>query len=277
MIQARGLRKVFQDIVAVDGVDVDVPAGHWFLFVGHNGAGKTTTIKMLAGLLPPSAGRVLLAGIDPQKDPIGARRAMGYLPERFEPYDYLTPREYLAFVADVHKIDRAVARKRAEALLALFELDPHASKILRGFSQGMRKKVGLAAAMIHDPQVLFLDEPTATLDPPTSHLVRKVLRGFCAEGRTVFMSTHILGLAERECDRIGVLHRGRISLLATPDELAASHPGKSLEEVVLELTGGLEQQRIDTFFSAFPRREPTPPRASDPIAETPPRGVKKTG
>lgn len=251
-IEARGLRKRFAELVAVDGVDLTIPSGSWFLFVGHNGAGKTTTIKMLAGLLPPSEGKVRIAGIDPAKDPIGVRRAIGYLPERFEPYDYLTPREYLAFVADIHRIDRAVARVRIDSLLELFDLDRHASKILRGFSQGMRKKVGLSAALVHDPAVLFLDEPTATLDPPTSHLIRRVLRRLCSEGKTVFMSTHILGLAERECDRVGVLHGGRISLEASPTELAASHPGKTLEEVVLELTGGVEEQRIERFFGRFP-------------------------
>lgn len=253
MIQAIGLSKRFADVAAVESLDLTVPEGTWFLFVGHNGAGKTTTIKMLAGLLPPSSGRVLLAGFDPEKDPIRARRAMGYLPERFEPYDYLTPREYLSFVSDVHGIDPALARARMESLLALFDLEKHAAKILRGFSQGMRKKVGLCAALIHDPPVLFLDEPTATLDPPTSHLIRRVLRRLCTEGRkTVFMSTHILGLAERECDTIGVLHGGRMKLLTTPDELSAKHPGKNLEEVVLELTGGLEEARLEKFFASFP-------------------------
>ena len=253
MIRATGLRKTFGDFVAVDSIDLEIPSGTWFLFVGHNGAGKTTTIKMLSGLLPPSAGRVVVAGIDPAKEPIAVRRAMGYLPERFEPYDYLTPREYLAFVADVHGLQRPTALARTEALLALFDLTAHGSKILRGFSQGMRKKVGLAAALLHDPEVLFLDEPTATLDPPTSHLIRRVLRRLCAQGKTVFMSTHILGLAERECDRIGVLHHGRISMTATPDELARKYPGKTLEEVVLELTGGVEEQRIERFFKDFPR------------------------
>lgn len=253
MIRATGLSKRFAEVTAVESLDLHVPEGTWFLFVGHNGAGKTTTIKMLAGLLPPSTGRVLLAGFDPEKEPIRARRAMGYLPERFEPYDYLTPREYLAFVGDVHRIDREIARRRMDSLLALFDLEAHASKILRGFSQGMRKKVGLCAALLHDPPVLFLDEPTATLDPPTSHLIRRVLRRLCTEGRkTVFMSTHILGLAERECDAIGVLHGGRMKLLTTPGELAARHPGKNLEEVVLELTGGLEEERIQRFFDGFP-------------------------
>ena len=252
MIRATGLSKRFDSQVAVEGLDLHVPEGTWFLFVGHNGAGKTTTIKMLAGLLPPTTGRVLLAGVDPEKDPMRARQTMGYLPERFEPYDYLTPREYLSFVSDVHKLDPQIARARMESLLALFDLEKHAAKILRGFSQGMRKKVGLCAALIHDPPVLFLDEPTATLDPPTSHLIRRVLRRLCTEGRkTVFMSTHILGLAERECDTIGVLHGGRMKLLTTPTELAAKHPGKNLEEVVLELTGGLEDERLAKFFESF--------------------------
>ena len=253
MIRATALRKTFGDFLAVDSLDLDIPAGTWFLFVGHNGAGKTTTIKMLAGLLPPSSGKVVVAGLDPAREPIAVRRAMGYLPERFEPYDYLTPREYLAFVADVHGIEHAKAVARTEALLTLFDLTAHGSKILRGFSQGMRKKVGLSAALLHDPQVLFLDEPTATLDPPTSHLIRRVLRRLCTQGKTVFMSTHILGLAERECDRIGVLHRGRISMTATPAELAAKYPGKSLEEVVLDLTGGEDEQRIERFFAEYPR------------------------
>jgi len=253
VIRAEGLRKTFGDFVAVESLDLEIPSGTWFLFVGHNGAGKTTTIKMLAGLLPPTSGHVVVAGLDPTREPIAVRRAMGYLPERFEPYDYLTPREYLAFVADVHGIPTDLATTRIEALLALFDLTAHGSRILRGFSQGMRKKVGLSAALVHDPQVLFLDEPTATLDPPTSHLIRRVLRRLCSEGKTVFMSTHILGLAERECDRIGVLHRGKISLTATPGELAQRYPGKSLEEVVLELTGGVEEQRIERFFKEYPK------------------------
>ncbi len=256
MIEARGLGRRFGRVVAVDRLDLVVPRGTWFLFVGHNGAGKTTTIRMLAGLLAPTSGRVLLDGVDPASDPIGCRRAIGYLPERFEPYDHLTPVEYLDFVADVHRLDRPLADARIDALLRLFELDAHRSKLLRGYSQGMRKKVGLAAALLHDPKILFLDEPTATLDPPTSHLIRRVLRRFCAEGKTVFMSTHILGLAERECDRIGVLHGGRISLLATPEELAARYPGRSLEEVVLQLTGGDRDDRIEQFFREFPRTTP---------------------
>ena len=248
MIVAKNVTKRFGDTLAVDDLNLSIDSGTWFLMVGHNGAGKTTTIRMLSGLLPPTSGHMEVGGIDPRKDPVGVRKRVGYLPERFEPYDYLSPREYLKFIADVHELDPASTSDGIERLLDLLDLAEQGDALMRGFSQGMKKKVGLCAALIHDPPVLFLDEPTATLDPRTSHLIRKLIRELANRGKTVFMSTHILGIAEQQCDRIVMLDRGHVLLDKSPHELASTHPGQSLEDVFLELSGGTNAERVDKFL-----------------------------
>lgn len=248
MIEAHDVTKNFGSNIAVDDLNLTVDESQWFLMVGHNGAGKTTTIRMLAGLLPPTKGRMRVAGVDPREDPVGARRRLGYLPERFEPYDYLSPREYLRFISDVHGLDTARQSKSIESLLELLDLEEHGDELMRGFSQGMKKKVGLCAALIHDPPVLFLDEPTATLDPRTSHLIRKLIRELANRGKTIFMSTHILGIAEQECDRIVMLDRGHVLLDASPGTLSEDYPGRSLEDVFLEIGGGTSEDRIAKYL-----------------------------
>ncbi len=248
MIEARGLTKRYGEKLALDELDLAIGAGEWFLYLGLNGAGKSTTMQLLMGLTGRTAGAARVAGFDPWREGSALRRAVGYLPQDFTPYDYLTGRENLRFVGDMHGLARVDRDRRADRLLELLDLDVDAERLTRDYSHGMRKKLGLAAALIHEPRVLILDEPTAELDPRTSDLVRRVLRGLADQGVTVMMSTHILGTTEKHCDRVGILHAGRLLRVERPADLAAEFPGRSLEDVFLELTGGAEGDPVRTWL-----------------------------
>jgi ABC-2 type transport system ATP-binding protein len=244
LVQARGLRKLFRNVVAVDSVDLDVTEGEIFGFLGPNGAGKTTTIKMLIGLLRPTAGTALIGGHDIERDPIGAKRLIGYVPD--EPYlpEKLTAREYLQFVGGLYRLPAAQVQRRGEDLLRLFDLSEHGNALLGGYSHGMRQKAALAGALLHDPRVLFLDEPTVGLDPRSARLIKDILRQLAARGTAVFLTTHILEIAERLCDRVAIILGGRIIAAGTIDELRAGTHDQSLEDIFLGLTGGAEYAEI---------------------------------
>lgn len=247
-IEVRGLTKVYEGRRVVDGLDLTAQEGEHYLFLGHNGAGKTTTIKMLLGLVPPSGGQARVLGLDIRKDRRAIHQAVGYMPESLRPYEYLTGREYLEFVGDVYALGRAELDGRIERLLVLLELTGAADQLVRGYSLGMRKKLGFAAALLHEPRVLFLDEPTADLDPRAAGMVRKLIRGLCDRGRTVFMTTHILTHAEGVCDRVGILHQGRLIAEGDPRVLRERHGGVDLEDLFLELTGRIEEARLHDYF-----------------------------
>ncbi len=244
LIEAVALRKSYGDTQAVKGIDLQIMPGEIFGFLGPNGAGKTTTIKMLVGLLRPSGGVARIGGHDIQREPIAAKRLLGYVPD--QPYlpEKLTAREFLEFIAGLYQLDRAVARRRGEELLRLFDLDERGDELIGGYSHGMRQKTALAGALLHNPQAFFLDEPTVGLDPRSARLIKDLLREVAGRGTAVFMSTHILEIAERMCDRVAIISEGRIIAIGTMDELRAGRSGESLEDIFLELTGGAEEAEI---------------------------------
>ena len=237
MIQFENVTKSYGGgkVKAVDGLDMTVEDGKVFGFIGPNGAGKTTTIKMLTGILTPNEGRVLLNGIDMAKDPIAAKRAFGFVPDAFDMYERLTGMEYLNFMADVYGVDAARRKAHIEKYLGLFELEAAANQQIRSYSRGMKQKLAITGALIHEPSIWVLDEPMVGLDPQSVFLLKEEMRHHADSGRTVFFSTHVLDVAERLCDEIGIIHHGRLIAKGTLDELRKGDRDSSLEEVFLEL------------------------------------------
>ncbi|HEU5014670.1 MAG TPA: ABC transporter ATP-binding protein [Roseiflexaceae bacterium] len=244
MIEAIGLQKSYGDTQAVKGVDLHVQPGEIFGFLGPNGAGKTTTIKMLIGLLRPTAGVARIGGHDIQREPIAAKSLIGYVPD--EPYlpEKLSAREFLDFTAGLYQLDQVEARRRGEELLRLFGLHDRGDEMLGGYSHGMRQKAALAGALLHNPKAFFLDEPTVGLDPRSARLIKDILREVSERGTAVFMTTHILEIAERMCDRVAIISDGRVIAVGTMEELRAGRTGESLEDIFLDLTGGAEEAEI---------------------------------
>jgi ABC-2 type transport system ATP-binding protein len=240
-LQTKDLVKHF-DRPAVDGLDLAVRTGEFYALLGPNGAGKTTTLRMIAGLLRPDAGTITLAGIDALADPVAAKRITAWISDEPMIYDKLTPLEYLEFVAGLWGVDGKLAEARARDLLAWLELAPHADERCEGFSKGMRQKVALAGALVHEPQLIILDEPLTGLDAGSARQVKSVLRERVSAGGTVIMTTHILEVAERMADRIGVIAHGRLIAEGTLEELrlkagngAGSAGNASLEDTFLAL------------------------------------------
>jgi ABC-2 type transport system ATP-binding protein len=248
VIEAQGLTRSFQGRNVVDRLELWAEAGEWYIFLGHNGAGKTTTIKMLLGLLQPSSGTGRVLGCDIRRDRTRIHQLTGYMPENLRPYEYLTGAEYLEFVGDVYRLERGRCLERIAGLVELLEMGPVANKLIKGYSLGTKKKLGFAAALLHEPKVLFLDEPTADLDPRAAELVRRLIRALCDRGMTVFMTTHILSHAERFCDKVGILNRGRLIVQESPSVLRAQHDGADLEQIFLRLTGDVEDDRVARFL-----------------------------
>ena len=242
-LEISGLRKVF-DRPAVDSLDLKVRAGEFYALLGPNGAGKTTTLRMVAGLLRPDAGAISVGGIDALADPVAAKQIMAWISDEPMIYDKLTPREYLEFVAGLWGISPDVAEARAQELLSWLDLTAHANERCEGFSKGMRQKVALAGALVHDPRVIILDEPLTGLDAGSARQVKSVLRERVNAGGTIVMTTHILEVAERMADRIGVIAHGRLIAEGTLDELrvaagaqvgANAAAGGTLEDTFLAL------------------------------------------
>jgi ABC-2 type transport system ATP-binding protein len=246
LIETRNLVKKFGDKVAVNDVTFEVHAGEVFGFLGPNGAGKTTTIKIIAGLLQPTSGSVRVAGYDVQAQPLEAKAASGYVPDTPNLYAKLTGRELLRFVGDLYNLDRAQVVRRIDELLRVLDLSAAADDTVDSYSHGMQQKASLAAALMHDPKVLVLDEPTVGLDPKSARLIKDILRQMAERGAAVFLSTHILEIAERMCDRIGIINNGVLIASGTMSELRSL--GKSgetsLEDIFLSLTGGAEEAEI---------------------------------
>jgi ABC-2 type transport system ATP-binding protein len=217
-LEISGLRKAF-DRPAVDGLDLKVREGEFYALLGPNGAGKTTTLRMVAGLLRPDSGAISVSGIDALADPVAAKQIMAWISDEPMIYDKLTPREYLEFVAGLWGIAPDVAEARTQDLLSWLDLTAHANERCEGFSKGMRQKVALAGALVHDPRVIILDEPLTGLDAGSARQVKSVLRERVDAGGTIVMTTHILEVAERMADRIGVIAHGRLIAEGTLDEL----------------------------------------------------------
>jgi ABC-2 type transport system ATP-binding protein len=238
-VDIRGLCKRF-DRPAVDRLDLRVRAGEFYALLGPNGAGKTTTLKMVAGLLRPDSGSISILGIDALADPVAAKRVMAWISDEPMIYDKLTPIEYLAFIGGLWGIDAAATEARAHDLLEWLDLGGHAHERCEGFSKGMRQKVALAGALVHDPRVIILDEPLTGLDAASARQVKAVLRERVAAGGTVIMTTHILEVAERMADRIGILAGGRLIAEGTLDELRgqAGMTTTTLEDTFLSLVAG---------------------------------------
>jgi len=236
MLLARGLSKSFGR-PAVDNLDLSIAAGEIYALLGPNGAGKTTTLRMVCGLLTPDAGSIAIAGVDALADPAGAKRLTAWLPDEPLLYDRLNPLEYLEFVAGLWQVPAELARSRAEALLVELELWPHRAERCEGFSRGMRQKTALAGALLHDPALLIMDEPLSGLDAAASRQVKDLLRERAQSGRTVVLTTHVLEVAERLADRIGIIAAGRMRAEGTFAELRGqSNSGSTLEDVFLHLT-----------------------------------------
>jgi ABC-2 type transport system ATP-binding protein len=235
-LSVRGLRKSFAR-PAVDGLDLHVRAGEFYMLLGPNGAGKTTTLRMVSGLLKPDAGAISVFGIDALNDPVAAKQIMGWLSDEPMIYDRLTPSEYLAFVAGLWRVEPALADIRARDLLRWLGLERHAHERCEGFSRGMRQKVALAGALVHEPKLIILDEPLTGLDAGSARLVKDVLAARVRAGNTVIMTTHILEIAERMADRIGVIANGRLIAQGTLAELAraAGRGTANLEELFLAM------------------------------------------
>src|SRR5512142_1013105 len=246
LIETRNLVKRYGDKLAVRDVSFDVRAGEIFGFLGPNGAGKTTTIKIIVGLLRPTSGSVKVGGYDVQQQPLQAKAASGYVPDTPNLYAKLTGRELLRFVGDLYDLDRKLATQRVDDLLRMFDLAGAANDTIDSYSHGMQQKTALAAALMHDPKVLVLDEPTVGLDPKSARLIKDILRQMAERGTAVFLSTHILEIAERMCDRIGIINQRRLIATGTMDELRAQDKAgqASLEDIFLSLTGGAEEAEI---------------------------------
>ena len=253
-VELAALGKRFGDVAAVEGVSLAVAPGEVFGLLGPNGAGKTTLLRMACGLLAPSSGRVMVCGVDVWRDPLRAKRLLGYLDEEPLLYPNLSGREFLDLVGDLYSVPRGGERERRIArLLAVLELEDKQHELIAGYSHGMRNKIGLAALLLYEPRVLLLDEPTNGLDPRSARRVRDLLRELADHGVAVVLSTHILEIAQALCDRIAIVDRGRAVAVGTVDELRA-HAGSahaSLEDLFLELTGGPEDRAlVDRLLSA---------------------------
>ncbi|MBV8170349.1 MAG: ABC transporter ATP-binding protein [Candidatus Eremiobacteraeota bacterium] len=242
------LTKRFGGTTAVDDISFAVAPGEIFGFLGPNGAGKTTTIKILTGLLRPTTGRATICGFDITSHPVEAKRLFGYVPDEPALYPKLTALEFLSFVGDMYAMNPARKQARIRELLSLFELRADAGALLESYSHGMRQKVALCAALLHDPKIYFLDEPTVGLDPKSARMLKDIVRALTRAGGAVMMSTHIMEIAESLCDRVAIIDHGRIAAIGTVSELRELRGRDTLEEVFLHLTGGFEDHRIAEIF-----------------------------
>lgn len=243
-LEIRNLSKSF-DKPAVADLTLEIARGQVYALLGPNGAGKTTTLRMVSGLMTPDAGSITVCGIDVATDPVAAKRVTAWVPDEPLIYDKLSPREYLAFVAGLWAIDPDTAARRTEDLVAWLGLSAHADDRCQGFSKGMRQKVALAGALIHEPELIILDEPLTGLDAGSARQVKGVLRDRVSRGVTVIMTTHILDVAERMADRIGVIAHGRLAAEGTLDDLrhSSGSSAASLEDIFLEVVADADLLR----------------------------------
>ena len=251
MIHIENLSKRFGAFAALSDLNLEIPTGEVFGFLGPNGAGKTTTMKIMVGLMRPSGGRVCINGIDVGADPIAARRTIGYIPDHPYLYEKLTAREFLLFIAGLYGCERGEGIVRALQWLKLFDLDEWADELIESYSHGMKQRLAMAAALLHRPRVLIVDEPMVGLDPRGSVLVKMLLRRLCqTEHLTVFLSTHLLEVAEELCDRVAILHHGRVVAQGSIEAIRAQvgTAGAGLEDLFLQLTGALD---VEAALKAF--------------------------
>jgi ABC-2 type transport system ATP-binding protein len=239
MIELKALTKRYGAFTAVDAIDLTVPKGELFGFLGPNGAGKTTTLRMIAGILQPTAGTVRIAGIDLAADPIAAKAKLGFIPDRPFIYEKLTGAEFLRFVAGLYDQSGDPVERRMTELLALFDLLAWKDELVESYSHGMRQKLIISSAFLHRPEVIVVDEPMVGLDPKAAKVLKDLFREYTRRGHTIMMSTHTLEVAQSLCDRVGIIQNGKIRACGTMSELrahaAAGEAG--LEDIFLRLTG----------------------------------------
>jgi ABC-2 type transport system ATP-binding protein len=248
VIKIKNLSKVFGSFPAVDDLNLEISRGELFGFLGPNGAGKTTTIRMLTGLLRPTRGEILINGHSIKTEPIQAKACLGFVPDEPVLYEKLTGREFLSFMADLYRVEKGEKEERIPELLELFGLSDRGDDYIQSYSRGMRRKIAIAGALIHDPQVLLLDEPTLGLDPSSARLLKDILRALVDRGAAVFMSTHILEIAEHMCTRVGIINQGKLIACGTMDQLRSQAQETSLEDIFLKLTGGAEYRDTIRFL-----------------------------
>jgi ABC-2 type transport system ATP-binding protein len=239
MIELAHLTKKFGDLKAVDDVSLQVASGCFFAILGPNAAGKTTLLRMMAGLLKPTSGAARVAGFDIQTDPLEARRRLAYVPDFPFLYDKLTPWEFFRFSGQIFQMSAGRIEAAARELIPRFHLEPFARKTIEGLSHGTRQRVAIVSALMHDPEVIIIDEPMVGLDPQHARVVKDVLKERALRGGTVFLSTHQLGVAEEMADQIGIMHQGRLVAVGAPGELRRqASSSANLEQVFLSLTSG---------------------------------------
>lgn len=246
VITTRDLSKNF-GVPVLKNINLDIYAGEIIGYIGPNGAGKSTTIKILTGIIPDFEGEATILGLDVRKDIIEIKKRIGYIPENAALYETLTPLEYLDFVGQLYKMDREVVDKKVKDLLALFELGDEMDSRMTTFSKGMRQKILLIAGMIHNPSILFLDEPLSGLDANAVILVKEILTQLRSSGKTIFYSSHLMDVVEKISDRIMIINKGELIANGTFDELNSQARG-SLERIFTELTGSTEHQRTASDF-----------------------------
>jgi len=238
MIVIENLTKYFEEVCAVKDLTLSVPAGEVFAFLGPNGAGKTTTIKVMTGLLRPTRGRAILGGFDIQKQPFEAKRLIGYIPDHPYVYEKLSGAEFFHFIGDLFWVPRKEQDEKMEYYFNLFGLSSARDKLIENYSHGMRQKLVMSISLLHDPEIIIVDEPTVGLDPQSMRIVKGLFRDCAKKGATVFLSTHALSVAEDVADRIGLIHKGSLIFHGTLDEMRSfAHREGNLEELFLELTG----------------------------------------
>jgi len=238
MIELKGITKKYGDFRAVDNLNLKVEKGEIFGFLGPNGAGKTTTIKMIAGILLPTAGSIAIGGIDMATQPEAAKRKIGFIPDRPYLYEKLTGMEFLKFTADLYDVPHVVYLERARKNLEMFSLADWSDELIESYSHGMKQRLIMSAALLHDPEIIIVDEPMVGLDPAAIIMVKDLFQRLADKGVSVFMSTHTLTIAEDTCDRIGIIHHGRMIASGTAADLQreANVTGADLEKVFLNLT-----------------------------------------
>ena len=250
MIRLKDLTKRYGKFTAVDGISLQVPRGELFGLLGPNGAGKTTTMRMIAGILQPTAGSIQVGGVDMLGRPLEAKARLGFIPDRPFVYDKLTGGEFLRFAAALYGQDGPDVERRIDELLEIFDLGPWKHELTEAYSHGMRQKLIICGALVHRPELIVVDEPMVGLDPKSARLLKDLFRQFVDRGGTVLMSTHTLEVAEVMCDRIAIVYQGRIAASGTMDELREQTESAemSLEDLFLKLTGGPRAPQLDAVL-----------------------------
>ncbi len=245
MLQIINLTKTFGSLKAIDNLNLDIPEGEIFGFLGPNGAGKTTTIKIMCGLLKPTEGKVLIDGYDIQKEPEKAKQIIGLIPDHPFIYPKLTGREFLRFIGSLYRIPLKEQEEKIPELFNMFELNQWSDDLIESYSHGMQQKLVMSGVLLHNPKVIFLDEPMVGLDPKSARLVKEIFFNLSKRGVTIFMSTHTLEIAEKMCHRIGIIQTGKVIALGSKETLQENiSPDKNLEDIFLELTGGTEYAEL---------------------------------